>query len=311
MSGHFRNVNALYQAAISDVLSYGHASSPRGKHTLELIGESYTLDRSSYNILSIPERKLNYHFMLAEWLWISLGRNDAETIRPYNKTIADFAETGVFRGAYGPKWVEQYPYVLDVLRTDASSRQAVVTFWRERPRETRDVPCTVSLQFFLRKVGEMDVLDCVSYMRSNDVWWGMPYDIFTFTQLQQQLANILGVFPGKYVHNVGSLHLYEQHFEAARRVMHAPYIQWDAVGLDEPYIPAGSIPGSLETIFVGMSRMSQEEMWRGEDIQGWASPIAGVLPYPWNQILQVLSHRFHKNPAEVPENWRVLMGING
>ena len=47
-------------------------------------------------------------------------------------------------------------------------------------------------------------------MRSNDVWWGLPYDVFQFTQLQLTLARLLDVAPGEYTHMVGSLHAYER-----------------------------------------------------------------------------------------------------
>jgi hypothetical protein len=53
------------------------------------------------------------------------------------------------------------------------------------------------------------------YMRSNDVWLGAAYDFFQFTRVQIAMASVLGIEPGKYAHHVGSLHIYEQHYEAA------------------------------------------------------------------------------------------------
>ena len=45
-------------------------------------------------------------------------------------------------------------------------------------------------------------------MRSNDAWLGFPYDVFTFTTIQKILANCLGLRAGRYVHLVGSFHIY-------------------------------------------------------------------------------------------------------
>jgi thymidylate synthase len=55
-------------------------------------------------------------------------------------------------------------------------------------------------------------------MRSNDVWLGAAYDFFQFTQVQIALASVLGIEPGKYAHHAGSLHIYEQHYEAAEKL---------------------------------------------------------------------------------------------
>jgi hypothetical protein len=67
-----------------------------------------------------------------------------------------------------------------------------------------DLPCTLSMQFIRR--GEH--LHCSVCMRSNDVWLGLPYDVFCFSTIQRLVAHRLGLKAGKYIHNVGSLHVY-------------------------------------------------------------------------------------------------------
>jgi hypothetical protein len=59
------------------------------------------------------------------------------------------------------------------------------------------------------------------YMRSNDVWLGAAYDFFQFTRVQIAMASVLGIEPGKYVHHVGSLHIYEQHYASAENLKYA------------------------------------------------------------------------------------------
>jgi thymidylate synthase len=46
-------------------------------------------------------------------------------------------------------------------------------------------------------------------MRSNDVFLGLPYDVFNFTMLQELMAVELGIELGSYIHFAASLHLYE------------------------------------------------------------------------------------------------------
>jgi thymidylate synthase len=56
-------------------------------------------------------------------------------------------------------------------------------------------------------------------MRSNDVYTGLPHDIFCFTMMQEVMARTLGVKLGIYKQFVGSLHLYDEDREAAQRYL--------------------------------------------------------------------------------------------
>jgi len=49
-------------------------------------------------------------------------------------------------------------------------------------------------------------------MRSNDVVFGYKNDYAWQVHVHEQLANDLGVIPGEIHWNVGSLHVYERHF---------------------------------------------------------------------------------------------------
>jgi thymidylate synthase len=62
------------------------------------------------------------------------------------------------------------------------------------------------LQYFVRS----DRLDAITFMRSNDIYLGLPHDVFTFTMIQEIIARSLGVELGTYIHMIGSLHLYEK-----------------------------------------------------------------------------------------------------
>ena len=56
-------------------------------------------------------------------------------------------------------------------------------------------------------------------MRSNDAFIGLPHDVFAFTMLQEIIARALDLEPGTYSHAVGSLHLYKDNRDAARRYL--------------------------------------------------------------------------------------------
>src|SRR5207245_4198788 len=169
---------------------------------------------------------------------------DGPWIFQYNRRLADYADHGRLMGAYGPRlrrWhgvIDQLARVRELLAADPDTRRAVVQLF-DRYAELRgckDVPCTLGYHFFLRD----GLLQMHTTMRSQDLWLGFCYDIFTATVIQELLAGWLGAGLGSYCHRVDSLHLYEGDLAAARRLPDAARpgpmmtqlaVRWDA--LDE------------------------------------------------------------------------------
>jgi thymidylate synthase len=193
-------------------LKDGNEVKPRGMTVRELIGYQYTIDMNN-PILSLPSRKMNYAFMFGEAAWICSGSNWLDDLTPYMKRYKDFSDDGVFlNGAYGVKVIEQVAYVADTLQRDPDSRQAIINIWRERPAASKDIPCTVNMQFFIR-----DGIQMVVNMRSQDAVLGFSYDIFTFSAVANLLRTLLlqrgiKVELSTLTVNVGSFHIYERHF---------------------------------------------------------------------------------------------------
>jgi thymidylate synthase len=189
-----------------DMLLVASPVSPRGIPTQELLAVQVHVDDFLNNILLSAERDLNYRFMVAEWLWILYGRRDLKTLLRYNSVYAQFSDDGhILAGAYGPHIVRQQVYVIDKLREDSDSRQAVMTIWTPNPRPSKDIPCTISLQFLIRE----GIMHVIVNMRSSDIWLGLPYDFFTFSMMANHLLVALdGVQPGSMTINLGSSHMY-------------------------------------------------------------------------------------------------------
>jgi thymidylate synthase len=177
----------------------------------------------------VTGRKLGYRFAAAEPFWILSGKNHLADISPYGK-MAPYSDDGFFMsGAYGPKVTDQLGYVCKTLTEDPGSRQAVINIWRERPGPSKDIPCTLSLQFLIRN-GE---LHCVATMRSSDAFMGLPYDsvffslcsafILSIMRTHYQSANDLSL--GNLVLSVGSSHIYDKDFEQVKGILSS----WDPV----------------------------------------------------------------------------------
>jgi len=213
-------INQDYLETLEELfVDYDYKVSPRGMEIFEKLNHKFLVDMDN-PIISIPERKLNYNFMFGEAAWILDGRNDVKTISKYMKGITRFSDDGItFFGAYGPKIIDQISYVVNTLCKDPDSRQAVLSIWRENPRSSADIPCTLSMQFFLRE----GTLYCNTNMRSNDIWLGTPYDSFNFSAISFYIAcrlrekNVKCKL-GRLAINAGSRHLYKSNYEAAYKL---------------------------------------------------------------------------------------------
>lgn len=214
-------IDAEWLRLLKDVIEYGEKISPRGQNTHELIGLQSRIDMK-YPILQVGGRKLGRKFQAAEAAWILDGDNRVASIEPYSKEISKFSDDGKFYfGAYGPKIREQLPYLIKILSSDPDSRQAVLNIWRESPMKSKDIPCTLSVQFLIRN----NTLHCINTMRSSDLWLGWPYDVFNFSMLSSYLILIFrdlmdwNLELGSLALTAGSGHLYERNWEDAIHII--------------------------------------------------------------------------------------------
>lgn len=216
---------AWYQALFS-CLNYGDEIGPRGIKTYELLGKQVEWDMNK-PVVGHPLRKLNYRFMAAEAYWITSGSPLVEEIVPYCKHMEKYSDDGyIFNGAYGPMIESQTNFVVNTLINDIDSRQAVLTIWTPNPSKSKDHRCTISMQFFVRD----DTVQMMVYMRSSDVWLGLPYDMFNFSMVALKISNLLThnlnrpIVIGKAKMFVGSQHLYESNRSDAEKITE-PYIE--------------------------------------------------------------------------------------
>lgn len=168
--------------------------------------------------LSRSETRGRVFSALGELCWYLAGSNSTDFIAYYLSRYREEDEGGSVHGAYGPRLLayggfDQIAYVVERLKEDPSSRQAVIQLFDhdDVAAPHKHVPCTCTFQFLVRG-GRMLML---THMRSNDAFIGLPHDMFAFTMIQELVARSVGVPLGTYIHLVGSFHLYERDFKAA------------------------------------------------------------------------------------------------
>lgn len=225
-----KQTNLVWQNKLEEILfDYKYKSSPRGLEVKEILNGTYKVPIPA--CISLADRKVNKAFMFAEAYWILTGSNRLEDVAKFMSGYRNFSDDQIFlKGAYGPKVVDQLPYVVDTLINDNDSRQAVLTIWRERPGQSKDIPCTIAMQFLIRD----GKLNLVTTMRSNDIVLGFTYDVFTFSMVATAIQLLLRdrgleVSLGDLFVNAGSLHMYEQHWEAAEKWMSNTKIDEDII----------------------------------------------------------------------------------
>lgn len=185
-------------------------SSRDGEVCGEIINAITIITDPTKNILKSNIRNMPMRYAVGELLWYLSGSNRLDAIKKYSKAWESLSDDGeTINSAYGYRIFEQFgfdqwEYVKGLLKKDPNTRQAVIHIKDASNKPTKDVPCTVSLQFLLRN-GQLNL---TTYMRSNDIWLGFPYDVFSFTCMQIIMAFELGVEIGEYTHIAGSLHLY-------------------------------------------------------------------------------------------------------
>jgi len=229
-----RWANNEWYHLLTDVVTYGRITTPRGKETREILNSRAQISMTR-PVVNAKERKLGYRFMCAEAAWIMDGDDRVATIAPFSKKISNFSDDRErFFGAYGPKFRGQLQYVIDSLRRDPNTRQAVINIWRENPPVTKDYPCTLSVQVMIR----LGYLDAFVTMRSNDVWLGTPYDWFNASMLAAYILIELQepeIKLGTLYHVAASRHLYANNFDDAARVLKngSPEFNYEPLNLDE------------------------------------------------------------------------------
>lgn len=230
--------------------------------------------------LSATETRGRLFSALGELCWYLAGSNSLEFIRYYLKHYADYADGDHIYGGYGPRlfnWrgLDQVSNILNLMRRRPNTRQAVIWLFEgaDIAAAYKDVPCTCTLQFFLRDRR----LHLITHMRSNDVTWGLPHDVFAFTMFQEILARALDIDVGSYKHSVGSLHLYEDKRQEAQQFLDEG---WQATDTRMPPMPLGDPWPAIRSL---LSAEEAVRTGRSPD----ADEVTGLDPY-WKDLVCLL-----------------------
>lgn len=212
-------IDDIYLTIANDLLKAFKVGNTREMNNVKLV-----LKDINNNIVSV--RGISPSYLFGELLWYLNGDSSLEFISKYSSFWKGLSDDGITcNSAYGYLMQKKHGFnqidkVIELLRKDPNSRRAKININTPNPNviDTKDEPCTMSIHYLVRK----NRLTCTVVMRSNDIWFGFPYDVAFFTELQKYIADQLGLEYGWYTHFVVSLHMYDRDEEKLREIVKKP-----------------------------------------------------------------------------------------
>lgn len=218
---HFKSneINSIYY----DICYELEHNAPVVGNTKELTNVIIELTDINNDIITSKGKMPSIKYLLAENIWYAYGSNDVNFISKfakYWKQISDDGQTS--NSAYG--YIMRYKHgfnqilkIVTLLNKDRNTRRAciIINDANENVDTTKDEQCTMYLQFLIRD----DKLHLTVNMRSNDVIYGLPYDIPAFIAIQKFVARLIGIGFGTYTHIATSMHYYLKDADKINKIL--------------------------------------------------------------------------------------------
>lgn len=209
------SLDDIIRTLLSKIITDGFDQKNSKGENREILGVYIKLT-NPLNRLSTSFEKNIFFSPLGEFFWYMSGSNNLDFIKYYIPIYHIFSNDQlILNGAYGARLFDkdnldtsQVHKIIKLLSIKNSTRQAVIQIFDKKDLDIEgnlDIPCTCTLQFFIRE----NKLILFVTMRSNDVFIGLPHDIFCFTMLQEIIAKELKVELGEYSHFISSCHYYK------------------------------------------------------------------------------------------------------
>ena len=179
------------------------------RNTRALFNIGFKILRPKNREIITNGRNWNKEYAEFEWQWYLKGDPNGDLISKRAAIWKNHMDkNGNIRSNYGWQWNRnnQLDRVVDILKKDINSRQAVISLYDGKEIETYefDTPCTLNVSFYVLS----NKLCMTVNMRSNDLWFGFCNDQYCFSKLQEYVAKSLDLQIGFYYHFASNLHIY-------------------------------------------------------------------------------------------------------
>ena len=228
-----------YLQLLQDILDKGSQKGDRtGTGTISMFGYQMRFDLAQ-GFPCVTTKKLHLRSIIHELLWFLKGDTNVAYLRENGVSIWDewADENGDLGPVYGAQWrnwmtadgrhIDQMKLLLEDIRKLPNSRRHIVSAWNPAvlPDESRSPqenaraglqalpPCHMMFQFHVAN----GKLSCQMYMRSADVFLGVPFNIASYSVLTMMIAQVLDLEVGDFILTLGDAHIYMNHLEQVDR----------------------------------------------------------------------------------------------
>lgn len=178
----------------------------------------------------LTTKKVFFRGIVEELLWFLRGSTNSKELedkginiwkgnstREYLNSIGLFNnKEGELGKVYGYEWrsfngyFDQIRYIIEELSLN-NSRRAILSAWNPCDlKEQALPPCHLLYNFY--KI-DNENLNCMMYMRSADLFLGVPFNIASTTLLAMIIAKTMGMKVNEICISICDCHIYYDHFE--------------------------------------------------------------------------------------------------
>ena len=214
-----------YLSLLQRILDEGTVKTDRtGTGTKSIFGHQMRFDLNEGFPL-LTTKKLHLKSIIHELLWFLRGDTNIAYLKANGVSIWDewADENGDLGPVYGQQWrswpdykggtIDQISNVVEMIRHNPDSRRMIVSAWNPAEIEQMALPpCHCLFQFYVAD----GRLSLQLSQRSADTFLGVPFNIASYAQLLQMMAQVTGLKAGEFIHTTGDTHLYLNHLEQAR-----------------------------------------------------------------------------------------------
>lgn len=183
----------------------------------------------------LTTKKIFTKGVFGELCWLISGDTNIRWLQEQNIHIWDewADENGNLGPVYGKQWraweisrdpgtittVDQLQHVINMINEQPDSRRMIVTAWNPADISKQALPpCHLLYQFEVHN----GKLSCHMYMRSADVFLGVPFNIASYAALTHVIARITNLAVGDLIISFGDVHIYNNHFEQVQTQLRRP-----------------------------------------------------------------------------------------
>lgn len=211
-----------YLDLLTHVMENGADKSDRtGTGTRSVFGYQMRFDLSQ-GFPCLTTKKLHLRSIIYELLWFLKGDTNIKYLKDNGVSIWDewADQNGDLGHVYGYQWrswptpngghIDQIKQLVESIKNNPDSRRHIVSAWNVADVDNMALPpCHTMFQFYVAD----GKLSCQLYQRSADLFLGVPFNIASYALLTMMMAQVCGLKVGDFVHTLGDVHIYNNHFD--------------------------------------------------------------------------------------------------